>query len=397
MEKQPTVAIIPARGGSKRVPGKNLLALHGRPLLAHTIESALAAEQIDQVHVSTEDADIATAARQMGAQVIQRPLELALDTASSESALVHALGWLRTQGVEPGLVALLQCTSPVRAADDIDRAIDTLSASGADSLLSVCSNNRFLWSRRRDGQPYSINYDFRKRPRGQDMEPQFQENGSIYLFRPWVLDTFENRLGGKVAIYEMDFWNSFEIDSTDDVELCRWILQRRDRSRAKKFPDDVELLVLDFDGVMTDNRVWMTEDGVESAVFNRGDGLGIARLRGRGIEVAVLSSETNPLVARRCQKLSIACLQGVTEKSGALQALAAEFEVELERVVYVGNDLNDLDCLRMAGFGIAVADAVPEVLEAADLILSRTGGHGAVRELCDHLIAAMEDRGGNHG
>ncbi len=387
MQQHPTVAIIPARRGSKRIPDKNLFRLGGRPLLAHTIVHAHTAARVDEIYVSTEDPTIAEVATSFSAQVIARPDELAADTVSSEAVLEHALGWLRDQGIVPDLVAFLQCTSPLRAREDIDRAIDTLRQRSADSLLSVCQTSRFLWGTRAKGEPYAINYDFQRRARTQDLPTQYQENGSIYLFKPWVLEKLGNRLGGRIAFYEMDYWHSFEIDTPEDLELCSWILQRSDRTRSRELPEQVELVVLDFDGVMTDDRVWITEDGREAVACSRSDGMGLALLADQHIRVAVLSAETNPIVAARCRKLDIPFRQGITDKAAALRALVSELDVDLSRVVYVGNDVNDLDCLRMARCGVATADAHPKVREVADRVLTRPGGRGAVRELCEVILS----------
>jgi N-acylneuraminate cytidylyltransferase len=220
------LAIIPARGGSKRVPRKNLLPLAGRPLIAHSVEQACAATRVHSVVVSTDDDEIAKVARECGAEVSIRPPALATDRATSESALLHVLDERADRGLpDPDLVVFLQCTSPVRRAGDIDGAVDHLLDRGADSLLSACENTRFLWGIDASGQPFPYNYDFRKRCREQDLEPQFQENGSIYVFRPWVLRELGNRLGGRMAIYEMDYWSSFQIDTPDDVALIEWILE----------------------------------------------------------------------------------------------------------------------------------------------------------------------------
>jgi N-acylneuraminate cytidylyltransferase len=150
-------------------------------------------------------------------------------------------------------------------------------------------------------------------------------------------------------------------------------------------------LVLDFDGVLTDNRVWVAEDGLEAVVCTRSDGMGLEMLRACGIEAVVLSTEKNPVVAARCRKLGISCLQGVDDKEATLRFLASERKVDLAEVIYVGNDVNDLGCMRIAGCSVAVADAHPKVLQQADWILHRAGGQGAVRELCDLVITSKGD------
>ena len=270
------IALIPARGGSKRIPRKNLLPLAGLPLVAHSIRHAIAAHAVSEVYVSTDDPEIADVARTFGAEVVMRPAELASDQAISESALLHALDDRARRGLpDPELVVFLQPTSPVRRFDDIDRAIAQLLQAGADSLFSACEHNRLIWGIK-DGQPYSLNYDFCKRQREQEMAIQFHENGSIYVFRPWVLRQFNNRLGGKITVYEMDYWSSFQIDTPEHVELCEWIMRRPEYQSPIPWPPRIELVVFDFDGVMTDNTVVVSDDSGEAVVCHRGDGWGIA-------------------------------------------------------------------------------------------------------------------------
>jgi YrbI family 3-deoxy-D-manno-octulosonate 8-phosphate phosphatase len=148
----------------------------------------------------------------------------------------------------------------------------------------------------------------------------------------------------------------------------------------------VRLLVLDFDGVMTDNRVLMDENGVEAVWIHRGDGWGIARLRAAGMPMIVLSTETNSVVAARCRKLQIECVQGCENKLEALKQIAEARGIAAKAIAYVGNDVNDLECLRWVGMPIAVADALPQVLRAAKHVTAKSGGYGAVREIADWLL-----------
>ncbi len=223
-DNKQAIAIIPARGGSKRLPDKNVLPLAGLPVLAHTVNHAIAAKSVSDVYVSTDDPHIATIAETHGATVVPRPQNLCSDTATSESALLHVLDErLRSNLKDPDIVVFLQCTSPVRAPDDIDRAIKLFLHSQADSLLSVCANHRFHW-RSVNGSAKPINYEYMERPREQDMPPQYQENGSIYIFRTSLLRSSLNRLGGRIALYEMSYWSSFQIDDPEDLELVEWIM-----------------------------------------------------------------------------------------------------------------------------------------------------------------------------
>lgn len=387
------LAIIPARGGSKGIPRKNVRPLAGKPLLAYSIEDALAADHVTRVVVSTDDAAIAEVARTYGAEVVHRPAEIAGDTATSESALVHVLDALaEAEGYTPDLIVFLQATSPIRQPGDVDRAIETLRAEGADSLLSVKPFHGFTWVRQ-GAEVRSLDYDYRHRPRRQDRPPEFQENGSIYVFKPWVLREHDNRLGGKIALYVMDYWSSFEIDDPEDFALVEWIVTRRQRQReAAALPDPVALIAFDFDGVFTDNRVLVREDGMEAVTADRGDGMGVEMLRKAGVPMVVISREINPVVRARCDKMKLEAHHGITDKVTLLRDYMAERGIDPAHAIFVGNDVNDLGCMGLVGCAAAPADAHPAALAAADLVLHRPGGRGAVRELADLILERLSER-----
>ena len=224
IDSQSVLCIIPARGGSERVPGKNIMPLCGRPMLAYTIVHALAAECADEVVVSTEDAAIARVARDYGAVVVDRPPALASNEMATEPVLVDVLEQRAAAGqAAPDIVVLLQATSPARKRDEVDRAVRTLLDEGADSLFSAASTKYHSWNLE-DGVLRAVSYNVDKRLREQDMAPQFTENGSIFVFRTDVLDRHGNRLGGKIAVHEMDMWSSFQVDTPEDVELIQWVL-----------------------------------------------------------------------------------------------------------------------------------------------------------------------------
>jgi N-acylneuraminate cytidylyltransferase len=391
------VAIIPARAGSKGIPNKNIRLLAGKPLLAHTIEHARQTPAISRIVVSTDGDEIARVAEQYGAEVIRRPAAISGDQASSESALLHALDTLRdTEGYEPDLIVFLQATSPIRQPDDIQNAIDVLLEQDADSLFSANPFEGFVWRKQADDLT-SFSYDYRNRQRRQDAPEDLIENGSIYVLKPEVLREHHNRLGGRIAVYRMHPLDSYQIDTLQDLEIIEQIMAIRQVRSSLPELAGVQLLVLDFDGVLTDNRALVDENGKEAVFVNRSDGWGIARLKEVGVPVAVISTETNPVVTARCRKLDIPYVQGVSgDKSEVLARLVSDLGAEMRQVVYVGNDANDLSCLRLAGIPVAVQDARPEVLKAASLVLTRAGGDGAVREICDLILdqrARREKRG----
>jgi CMP-N,N'-diacetyllegionaminic acid synthase len=227
MAKPIIICIIPARGGSKGVPLKNIQLLGGKPLLAYSIEQARQCAAIQQVIVTTDHPEVARVARECGARVIDRPEGISGDTATSESALAHVLDHLwENDGLEPDLVVFLQATSPLRQPHDLTNALETFQRLQVDSLFSACTYHGFIW-RREDGRLNSLTYDYQHRQRRQDALEDFLENGSIYIFKPWVLRRFNNRLGGKTGVYLMDFYDSFQIDTPADLEFMAQIFAWR--------------------------------------------------------------------------------------------------------------------------------------------------------------------------
>ena len=155
------------------------------------------------------------------------------------------------------------------------------------------------------------------------------------------------------------------------------------------------MIITDFDGVMTDGRVWVDENGHETVAASRSDSMRIRQMRERGIEVMILSSEVNPVVTARAKKMGIEAIHGfsLSEKGEVLKKFLAEKNLDAAEVVFLGNDFNDLPCFEVAGWSVAVADAYPEVLRAADYVLKTPGGFGALRELCDLILKQADPKG----
>ncbi len=228
------VAIIPARGGSKGIPRKNLAVVAGKPLIQHTIEQAKSASQIDKVYVSTDDEEIAKLSRACGARIIERPGEHASDIATSESALLHALEYIqKEERYLPDTVVFLQCTSPIRDSVDITNAIHEFRRVGADSLLSVVESHRFLW-RLEAGKASPMNYNVNERPRRQDRMPEFMENGSLYIFSVNGFLISKVRLFGKIALYKMSPESAYEIDDYSDIAVVEALMRDANPSGVVK-------------------------------------------------------------------------------------------------------------------------------------------------------------------
>lgn len=382
------LAIIPARGGSKGLPRKNIKMLAGVPLVAHAIRAAQGARAVSRVVVSTDDAEIGAVAQQYGAEVVWRPADISGDTAGSELALLHVLDTLReSEGYVPDLTVFLQCTSPLTRAEDVDGTVTALVGEDADSALAVTPFFHFLWGLDDAGEATGLNHDKAVRPLRQEREPQFLETGAVYVMRTEGFLAARHRFFGRTAMYEMPCKRVLEIDEPTDFETAERLLAAHGRGeRAAALPKQIDALVMDFDGVMTNNRVLVSQDGTEGVWCNRSDALRFDELRARGIALLILSTETNVVVQARANKLRVECLSGIGNKRAKLEAWAAEKGFARERLVYVGNDVNDLECMQWVGCAVAVADAYPQVKQVAQVILTREGGDGAVREVCDLVL-----------
>jgi YrbI family 3-deoxy-D-manno-octulosonate 8-phosphate phosphatase len=385
------LAIIPARGGSKGIPGKNLKPVGGVPLIVHTIRAARGSRHVGRVIVSTDSPEIAAAAQANGAEAVARPGEISGDRASSEAALLHVLAELhRTEGTQPDYLVFLQCTSPLTTAADIDGTIDELLARGADTALAVAPAHHFLWRHDAAGNAVGVNHDKNVRLLRQQRHPEFIETGAVYVLHTAGFLAARHRFFGQTAFHVTPRSRCMEIDEPDDLFMAEaLLLQARQATASAALPVTPAALVFDFDGVFTDNRVIVFEDGREAVQCDRGDGWGLACARRLNLPMAVFSTEKNPVVAARCRKLDLECHQGLSHKWTALQAWMAAHRFDPARVVYVGNDTNDLECMAGVGCPVAVADACSAVKAAAKIVLAAPGGHGAVRELLELLEARL--------
>lgn len=375
------IAIIPARGGSKGVPRKNVRPLCGKPLILWSIESALAARSISRVVVSTDDPEIAAVSQRAGAEVVWRPAELSGDLAASEAALLHALEVLN---VEEGVLAFIQCTAPLILPADIDGTIAALD--GADSAFTATPSHRFLWRSSPDGvRP--LGHDRGSRLMRQQMTGEYMEVGAVYAVRIERFLDEKTRFAGRTAIYPIPQERSLEIDTVTDFHLAEALMRGRLAAlQAAALPKIVRAVVTDFDGVLTDNRVQIDEEGREAVRCHRGDGWAMTLLKSMGVEVLILTNERNPVVRRRADKLGVECIS-TDDKLHALKKWLSLRDLSSDEVVYVGNDAPDVPCMLHVGCGVAPADALPAALRAARIVLNRRGGEGCLRELIELVMS----------
>jgi N-acylneuraminate cytidylyltransferase len=378
------VAIIPARGGSKGVVRKNVRRVGGVPLVARAVDAALRCPAIDRVVVSTDDADIAAVAAEWGAEIVERPGALAADESSSEGALLHALDELEARGVDVGIVAFLQATSPFIDVDALAGAVRLVRSRRRDSVFSAIETYGFLWEKGSGGAAQAVNHDVDVRPRRQDRAPHYLETGAFYVLRAAGFRSSRHRFFGSVGIAEVAPRTAIEIDTADELEVARALAPLIDRPT----PIAAAAVVTDFDGVHTDDTVRVDQDGVEAVTVSRADGMGVSLLRAAGVPFLILSTEVNPVVSARARKLGVEVRQAAGDKAAVIRAWAADRGIPLSHIAYLGNDVNDLPCLDIVGWPTAVPDAHPLVLAAARVVLDRSGGQGAVRDLAERVLAA---------
>ena len=376
------VAYMPLRANSVSIPGKNLRSIAGKPLYAWSLAEAVASQCFAEIYVATDSKDIrASVYREFSktVSVLDRSPENCTDTASTESAMLEF-----QEQIPFDVICLIQATSPLTRAADFRAARQKFINEKLDSLVTTVNSKRFFWTN--EGRP--VNYDPNNRPRRQDFDGWQMENGAFYMTRSSVLEECGCRLGGRIGIYEMAAETAVEIDGETDWIIVEQLLQKRKETLIPAGTVPVELLVIDIDGTLTDGGMYYGADGEMLKKFNTRDGHGIRLLREKGIRICVISAETSPAVAARMKKLGIdEYYHGVKDKFPLLSKLISRWKIPMENVAYIGDDLGDLECIKHAGMSFCPADAAPEILRAANYVCRQGGGTGAVREVCELILA----------
>jgi N-acylneuraminate cytidylyltransferase len=276
--------------------------------------------------------------------------------------------------------SLIQATSPLTRAEDFRAARAQFERDGLDSLLTGVELKRFFWTQ--DGVP--LNYDPSRRPRRQDFSGTMMENGAFYFTRGALLTATGSRLGGRIGIHHMREECATELDEPSDWPVVEALLRRRlDVARS------IRMLVVDVDGTLTDGGMYYDGNGEALKKFNTRDAKGLLMLRDAGVRVCVLTAENSAVVHARMRKLGLTdYFPGIDDKLGWLREYGTRQAVPATQTAFIGDDLNDLACLRAVGFACCPSDAVPQVREAAHYVCSSAGGTGAVREVADLILEA---------
>ena len=388
------VAFIPVRGGSKSIPQKNIRSIAGHPLVYWTVKAACECELIEKVYVSTDSRQIADTVKEFGfskVEVIGRSEDSASDTAPTEFAMLEFAAKYDFE-----TIVLIQATSPLLRAEDISGGLQRYADNGVDSVLSVVRQKRFVWKEKETGLVKPVNYDVNLRPRRQEFAGFLVENGAYYITSKDALIKTGNRLSANIGYYIMPEETYNELDEPEDWVVIERFLSLRNAGPIVevKLPDfsKIKMFLTDCDGCLTDGGMYYSENGDEMKKFSTRDGQAFQMLRKRGIITGIITSEDREINSRRAQKLHLDELhQGVQDKERVIRSLCEKYGYTLDEVLYIGDDLNDLAAIRLAGLGCCPSDAVDEVKKAADYVSRSQGGYGVIRELADMMRLAGED------
>ncbi|MDN4606799.1 acylneuraminate cytidylyltransferase [Sporosarcina highlanderae] len=395
-KKNRVVAFIPVRGGSKSIPLKNIKKMYGRPLVYWAIDAAVECEYIDEVYVSTDSIEIEKSINCYDKEhhnklkCIKRSPKNATDTATTESVLMEFIDKVKSTEV-----VLIQATSPLIQAKDLDAAFRKFYSNNYDSLLSLVRQKRFIWTENDNETVQPVNYNVAFRSRRQDFEGFLVENGAFYISKYDAVIKSELRISGKIGHYEMQEESYIEIDEPGDWIIVEEILKKREREKqaSKKSmitPEKVKLFATDCDGVLTDAGMYYSENGDMLKKFNTKDGMGLSMLKENNIILAILTGENSAIVKKRAEKLGIEeVILGCKDKVAAMDKLISKYNINYENVAFIGDDVNDLELLKKVGYSFSVADAIQIVKDSVDYVTFRKGGEGAVREVADLILSKI--------
>lgn len=376
------IGIIPLRKDSKGIPGKNKKKMLGRPLFSWVLTEA-AFSNLDAVYVFTDDSEILSFIEKeytwnSKIKGLLRSDKNATDTASTESVMIE---FATAINHEFDVLCLLQATSPLTTATDINAVLDKIEKENNDSSLTVVKTHRFTWNP--DGTPQ--NYDVFNRPRRQDFEGLLVENGAVYASNKAAFLDSKNRVSGKVGLVEMDEESYTEIDSITDWEIVEKLLANR--LQQSKDHNRIDYLVLDVDGVFTDGSVYFGAEGELMKKFDMRDGMGLEILRQNNVEVVALTAENSTLVEQRMKKLQIEhVFMGVKDKYSRLTQFLMDKRGSFDQVAYVGDDVNDLANICRVGWSFCPANGTEVVKQHADYVLTHNSADGAIREVSEILM-----------
>ena len=375
------ILIIPARGGSKGIPRKNLKTVNGISLIERALRTALKSK-VDQVIVSTEDKEIAEISRKYGASIHIRSAENSGDTASTESVILEVIEKFENSWPANSVIGFYQVTSPFVSLETINQCFDL--AEKGYSSFSAKSFHGFVWEKSDTWSP--VNHPSNSRPRRQELTEKTIETGAIYCFPMKPFKEKKYRFCSEPKPVLVEDVTGIEIDDFSELELANLLATQYEINdfdfKNVRLP---RLIFTDFDGCLTDDKVKVNIFGKESVKVNRKDGLAVKRLGKLGIKVVIATSETNEVVAVRAKKMKVESLRGLLNKKDSISIYLEKSSVSWEDSWYLGNDVNDLEAMQKAALSFCPVDASTEVFKIADVVLGKRGGEGVLAELASRL------------
>ena len=377
------VAFIPVRGGSKSIPLKNIKSFCGYPLVYWTVKAAQECKNIDKIYVSTDSDKIKAVVDSFSfskVEVIGRSSDSTLDTAATELAMLEFSNNYSFENI-----VLIQATSPLLTSNDLNQGIELFLQDDVDSVLSVVRQKRFCWE---EGKGYvrPVNYDYKSRPRRQEFEGYLIENGAFYITSRNALLDSKCRISGKIKAIEMSEDTYYEIDEPNNWIIMEDLMKKRLREKEWKLPQ-VKMFLTDSDGCLTDGGMYYSENGDELKKFNTKDGMGFELLKKSGIITGIITGEDRELVKKRADKLKLdICEMGVGDKLSCINEMCRRYKIDINNVLYIGDDINDLEAISKVGVGCCVSNAHVSLKSVAKYVSNVKGGEGAIREIADWVL-----------
>ncbi len=375
------IAFIPARGGSKSIPKKNIKSFCGKPLIFWNLQE-LQKSVVKEIIVATDNEEIKDIVNSFNfskVKLYNRNSKNSEDTSSTESAMLEYISQSNLSDADTFM--LVQATSPFTQASDFNEALSLFK--DYDSVLSCCESKRFSW---KDGK--ALNYDIYNRPRRQDFKGTMIENGAFYISSVSDIKETKNRISGAIGVYQMPEYTYTEIDEHEDWIVAESLMKRFVLKNKLHDFSKIKLFLSDVDGVLTDAGMYYTESGDEFKKFSTYDGMGFQLLQKTGVKVGIITSEDRDLNRRRAKKLGLDFdFHGTKDKLQIVTDLCKKKNISLKEVAYIGDDVNCFELLSNIGFAACPNNAVEKIKLIPNIIkLEKNGGEGVVREFIELIL-----------
>tara|TARA_B100000927_G_C16429652_1_gene454992 strand:- start:222 stop:1364 length:1143 start_codon:yes stop_codon:yes gene_type:complete len=376
------LAFIPARGGSKSIPLKNIKMFCGKPLIYWNLLS-LQKSNVDKIIVATDSDQIKNIVLSFSfskVEVYNRNEENATDKASSESVMLEYIKSVNM--ADSDIFMLVQATSPFTQTNHFDEALELFKS--FDSVVSCSITKRFFWN----DNGVALNYDINKRKRRQDFKGTLIENGAFYISSIKSIKQNKNRISGKIGLYRMPEYTSIELDEEIDWITAEKTMYKYIINNKKSNINNIKIVLSDVDGVLTDGGMYYTESGDEIKKFCVYDGMAFKILKDHGYKVGIITTEDMNLNRRRAKKLNLDYdFHGINDKLSTIKKLCEKEKIDIKQVAYIGDDINCFELLSNVGIAACPLNAVDKVKKIAGIIhLNKVGGDGVFREFINYLI-----------